>query len=203
MEHSLREGYPLDMRSHQLDAALALLGALLEERGQSAAILVIGGSSLLLHGWVDRPTADVDVLGFAEDAIYTKAERLPEFLAAAADDVGAALGLDDGWLNCGPAGLVDFGLPEGLAERVSVHRYGGLEVHLPGRHDLICFKLYAIVDTGPRSKHVTDLRALAPSRDELVGAARWARTQDDSTPFLGELRAALAMFGVEVDDGDL
>jgi hypothetical protein len=48
-----------------------------------------------------------------------------------------------------------------------------------------------------------DLRALAPSRDELATAARWTRTHDPSVGFLGELRRALARFDVEVGDGDL
>jgi hypothetical protein len=106
-------------------------------------------------------------------------------------------------LNVGPAGLIDFGLPDGIADRVTVRRYSSLEVHLPAREDLICFKLYALVDQGPRSKHMDDLRALAPSWDELVVAARWTRTHDPSVGFLGELRGALALFDVEVGDADL
>lgn len=104
---------------------------------------MVGGSSLLLLGYIDRPTADVDVVGLATPLGYVKADGLPEFLADAVDEVGRALGVGDRWLNAGPAGLIDFGLPEGIAERVSVRRYGSLEVHLPAREDLICFKLYA------------------------------------------------------------
>jgi hypothetical protein len=71
------------------------------------------------------------------------------------------------------------------------------------REDLICFKLYAAVDQGPRSKHMADLRAMDPSREELLAAARWTRSHDPSVGFLGELRAALGLFDVEADDGDL
>jgi len=39
--------------------------------------------------------------------------------------------------------------------------------------------------------------------DELVTAARWARTHDPSAGFLNELRGALALFDVEVDDAGL
>ncbi len=191
------------MERDRLEDALETLGELLAERGHRVGVLIVGGGSLLLLGFVERPTADVDVVGFAGPGGYSKAESLPEFLADAVDDVGRALALGPGWLNAGPAGLIDFGLPEGLEHRVTVRRYGSLEVHLPAREDLICFKLYAAVDQGSRSKHMDDLRALGPSSDELVAAARWTRTHDDSVGFLGELRGALALFGVEVDDGGL
>ena len=191
------------MERDRLEEALETLGQLLTERGHSAAVLVIGGGSLLLLGFVERPTADVDVVGFAGSAGYSKAESLPAFLAEAVGDVGAALGIGAQWLNAGPAGLMDFGLPAGLEQRVSIRRYGSLEVHLPAREDLVCFKLYAAVDQGPRSKHVDDLRALDPSRDELLTAARWTRTHDPSPGFLGQLGRILALLEVEVDDGDL
>lgn len=158
---------------------------------------------MLLLGFVERPTADVDVVGFVAPSGYRKATELPGFLAEAVSEVGSALGLDARWLNTGPAGLIDFGLPEGLERRVVVRRYGSLEVHLPAREDLICFKLYAAIDQGPRSKHMADLRAMAPSREELLAAARWTRSHDPSPGFLGELREALALFYVEVNDGDL
>ena len=48
----------------RLDEALATLGALLEERGEAIGVLIVGGGSLLLLGVVERPTADVDVVGF-------------------------------------------------------------------------------------------------------------------------------------------
>lgn len=78
-----------------------------------------------------------------------------------------------------------------------------LEVHLPGREDLVCFKLYASVDQGERSKHFADLRALTPTPAQLLKAARWTRTHDQSPAFLGELRHILGLLGVEVTDADL
>ena len=141
----------------RLDEALATLGALLEERGQRIGVLVIGGSSLLLLGVIERPTADVDIIGFPTTVGYAPADLLPEFLTTAVAEVGDALGLAPTWFNAGPAGLVEFGLPPGLPARVSVRSYGGLEVHLPAIEDLVCFKLYAAVDQGERSKHFADL----------------------------------------------
>ncbi len=193
----------LIMERDRLEEALATLGELLAERDQAVGVLVVGGSSLLLLGFIERPTADVDVVGLVAPAGYRQATRLPEFLSEAATEVGAALGLGSQWLNTGPAGLLDFGLPRGLEERVTIREFGALQVHLPAREDLICFKLYALVDQGPRSKHMTDLLALKPTSDELIEAARWTRTHDPSVGFLGELRGALAHLGVEVSNVDL
>ena len=183
-----------------LEQALRTLGAVLESRHLSYRLLVAGGSSLLLLGVVDRATADLDVVGIDSDRGYARAEPLPSALVVAVADVGRALGLDPQWLNSGPASLVDFGLPPGLAGRVSVRRYGGLELHLPGRFDLICFKVYAGADQGPRSKHFRDLQALEPSAAELLDAARWAITHDPSPGFRGLLVETLQAFGVEVTE---
>jgi hypothetical protein len=159
----------------------------------------------LLLGLIERPTADLDVIGLANGDRYVKAESIPPSLADAVRDVGAALGLSETWLNNGPASPFDFGLPDGFERRVSIHRYGSLEVHVAGRFDLICFKLYAAVDhSGERvSKHLTDLRALDPSAEELLTAAVWTRTHDPSEGFKGELVKVLAIFGVEAADADL
>ena len=77
----------------RLDEALATLGALLEERGEAIGVLIVGGGSLLLLGVVERPTADVDVVGFSSEAGYSKADVLPGFLRTAVREVGDALGL--------------------------------------------------------------------------------------------------------------
>lgn len=143
------------------------------------------------------------MVGLDDGDHYLSPDPLPGPLMAAVADVGLALGLDPRWLNTGPSALLDLGLPAGLGERVTVRRYGGLELHLPGRFDLICFKLYATVDQGPRSKHVADLEALDPNPEELIEAARWSMTHDPSPGFRGELLGALRSLGVEVGDGTL
>jgi hypothetical protein len=75
-------------------------------------------------------------------------------------------------------------------------RYGGLEIVLADRFDQIHFKLYASVDQGPLSKHFADLKALEPTRDELLAAARWARTHDPSAEFARELAKALEALAI-------
>ena len=186
-----------------LEQALRSLGAVLESRALSYEVLVVGGSSLLLLGFITRPTADLDVVGLADDGIYRSADPLPDPLAAAVADVGLALGLAPNWLNAGPASLMDLGLPVGFEERVTIRRYGSLAIHLAGRTDLICFKLYAAVDQGPRSKHFADLQELAPTRDELLVAAQWTLTHDTSSGYRGELVKALTVFAMGTDDADL
>lgn len=180
-----------------------MLGARLKELGHHIGVLVIGGGSMLLLGVIERPTADVDVVGVASSHGYVTAEPLPGFLLDAVGEVGETLGLGAKWFNSGPAGLVTFGLPPGLKERVTIRIYGGLEVHLPALEDLVCFKLYAAVDLTERSKHFTDLIALKPTRAQLLSAARWTRTHDPSAGFRGELVRILNLLGAEVNDGDI
>ena len=77
-----------------------------------------------------------------------------------------------------------------------VQTYGGLTLHLAGRFDQVCFKLHAAVDrVNPEGKHVQDLRALEPTREELLRAARWTRSQDPSEGFRQLLIQALASGG--------
>jgi hypothetical protein len=103
-------------------------------------------------------------------------------------------------LNPGPTDLLRLGLPEGFIDRLERHDYGeSLIVHLASRYDQIHFKLYALVDQGP-GKHEEDLRALAPTEDELIAAAGWSTSQDPSEGYALMLRQALSHLGVEQGD---
>ena len=122
---------------------------------------------------------------------------MPPALLAARDLVSRDFGLPEDWLNAAPADLLEFGLPEGFIDRLERRDYGeALTVHLASRFDQIHFKLYAMVDQGA-GKHEADLRALEPTREELLAAARWTRTHDPSEGFREQLLAALAYLGVE------
>lgn len=179
----------------RIDGVLVALGETLAARGLSYELVAAGGSGLLLLGLISRPTRDLDVIAIVEAGSYHKAEPLPAPLVQAVRDVGEALGIGGAWLNAGPADLLDFGLPEGFASRVDTRRYGPLTVHLAGRSDQVAFKLYAAVDTGPNSKHFQDLHDLAPTRAELVAAARWAQRHDPSPGFRSQLLLCLTAFG--------
>jgi hypothetical protein len=181
----------MEIDSASLEGALVVLGQLLEDRGCAYEIVAIGGGSLLLLGLVERTTKDLDLVALIEEGRFISAEPLPQALLQAAEEVGKALELGRDWLNSGPKGLLDAGLPAGFMERMHVRYYKGLTIHLADRFDQICFKLYASVDQGPQSKHFADLMHLKPSIDELRQARSWCTTQDLSEVFAGNLNAAL------------
>jgi hypothetical protein len=166
-----------------LRTALATLGDVLAERQTPFEIVVIGGGGLQLLGLIVRPTKDLDVLALVVDDAYRTAKPLPQPLLAAVGDVATALALAPDWLNSGPTAQLQMGLPDGFAERVTLESFGALTVHLAGRFDQICLKLYAAADDAPQGKHAADLRAIAPTDDELNGASRWVKTQDASPDF--------------------
>lgn len=183
--------------AHEL---LEALGEQLLETGASFDLVVIGGSALLARGLIDRATRDVDVVALASPGGLRSAVSLPPQLIAAVERVARDFEVPNDWLNSGPAELLRFGLPSGFEQRWETRTYGdALRVRWASRFDQIHFKLYAAVDQA--GKHLQDLEALRPSRDELVAAARWSRQHDASEGFLSALIEALKYFGV--NDADL
>jgi hypothetical protein len=184
------------------DRLLLALGEQLSLLGESYDIVVIGGSALLALGLVSRPTRDVDVIALAGSDGFMPAEPLPGPLAEACARVARDFDLPADWLNSEPAGMLRLGLPQGFAERLDRREYGPhLTVRFASRLDQVHFKLYALADRGGGGKHEADLRALEPTRDELIAAARWSRTHDPSEPHRDILIEALAYLGVK--DADL
>jgi hypothetical protein len=181
-----------------LDRALAAVGELLAARNQHLGIVVVGGTALNLLGFVNRATRDVDVLALASspgdaEPIVRPPAQLPEALAEAVATVARDLGLSPDWLNTAVASQWDTGLPPGLADRIHWRRYGGLDVGLADRRDLIFLKLYAAADdVGPTSIHYHDLIALKPTETDVEDAARWVRSQDPSVAFAESLNTMLA-----------
>src|SRR4051812_38282304 len=153
-----------------LRGALATLGTLLSDRGLSYEIVVIGGGGLLLLGVIRRPTRDLDALALVERGTYQIAEPLPEPLREAIADTASVLGLATDWLNAGPTRQLAYGLPPGFSARTTSEIFGSLVVHVAGRFDLVCLKLYAAADGDPKSKHVQDLLDLDPSPEDFVMA---------------------------------
>ncbi len=139
----------------------------------------------------------MDLVALRDGAGLLPAAPLPGPLAAARDRVARDLGLPADWLNAGPAALLDFGLPEGFLSRATRRDHGeALVAWYASRLDQIHFKLYATVDQGA-GKHEADLRALVPTPDELLAAARWTRTHDPSEGYRSVLERVLSAFGVE------
>jgi hypothetical protein len=190
------------MARNDLEQALSALGANLDARGLRFDVVLVGGANLLLRGVIERPTRDGDLLGQRLDSGDVVAmDELPPDLARAVADVALAYGLAPDWLNTGPASLVALGLPPGFASRLSCRTFGGLSIWSAGRYDMVCFKLYAAADHWPsQDRHLADLMAMRPTREELVSAARWARTHDPSPAFRSMLVGVLATLGVEDAD---
>lgn len=182
------------------DRILQLLSALGERLALTRTpveLVVIGGSALTILGLVERPTRDVDVVALLDGGELRSAKPLPARVVEARDAVATDFGVSGGWLNSGPGDLLQWGLPDGLVERLTSREFGpALRVHLVSRLDQIHFKLYALVDQG-LGRHEEDLRALSPTVDELRAAARWTITQDPSEGFRQELLGALRYLGVE------
>jgi hypothetical protein len=191
----------VEITDKTIDLLLAALADQLRVLGSQAEIVVIGGSALTALGLVRRATRDVDLLAIAENGELRLAEPLPQDLLAARAAVAADFGLAEDWLNAGPTDLLTWGLPEEFMSRVVTRSYGtALIVHFANRFDQIHFKLFAMVDQGG-GRHETDLRALSPTRGELIAAARWSVTQDPSDGYRTVLADALRILGV--DDADL
>ena len=188
----------------QLENGLQALGELLASRGHHYEVVLIGGGNLILRGLIARPTTkDLDLLGeWTADGVRSM-RPMPEALRTGIVDVARAYGLSGDWVNLGPDSLLDFGLPDGFLGRLERLDHGGLVVWLADRFDMICFKLYAAVDQGPRSRHLQDLEELQPDSDELLAAARWTLTHDSSLGYRSLLVETLTLLGAEDPDGSL
>jgi hypothetical protein len=187
--------------SEQLDELLSAVSEHLALTGRHYELVAVGGSALLALGLITRPTKDVDIVAVVQGTRLQTADPLPRELLEARERVARDFDLAEGWINPGPTGLLDLGLPDGFLSRVETRNYGtGLTVHFASRLDQIHFKLYALVDQGA-GRHEQDLRALTPTNDELLHAARWTRTHDPSAGYREMLAEALRYLGVE--DADL
>ena len=114
---------------------------------------------------------------------------------SASEAVARQFVIDVGWLNAGPADLLDHGLPDGFTDRLIPEVYGrALTVHYAGRLDQVCFKTFAAADVSGR--HLTDLLALAPTEDEVVFAVRWIAEQDTMDGFRPQLAELLDYLGM-------
>ena len=183
-----------------------ILNALGEQLDAMSAVIpelvVCGGSALNILGFVSRTTKDVDVVAFAERLTngsinLAKSEPLPLKLVEAMKKVSRDFDLPENWLNPGPTSAVDFGLPEGLMERVETKKFSAsLTIHFLSRYDQICFKLYAAVDQGI-GKHYNDLLLLEPNANELEKAAQWSMSHDVSEGYRQSVKELLRHMGHE------
>lgn len=176
------------------EALLLLHEQMLLRDAPHTELVVCGGSALIAANLVPRTTRDVDIVALMRDGTLLDSEPLPPYLLSAAEQVGDMLNLPEDWLNNGPASQFRMGLPEGFASRLLRMDIGEkLSVHFISRTDQIYFKLFASVDRG--GYHITDLKALQPTAEEITAAARWCLTQDVSAGFRFLLNNLLEQIG--------
>lgn len=173
-----------NLDSSAFEELLTAVGEHLAAWGDSAAIVVVGGSALAMMGWVDRTTEDVDVIaraaGFGRGSRrrLLPPEPLPDALTAAVERVARDYGLRSDWMNAAAGMQWLTGLPDGFDEGLEWRRFGALHVGFAGRASLIALKLFAAVDQGSESVHFQDLVGLEPTDGELDVAAEWVSRQD-------------------------
>ena len=172
------------LTGNDIEAALQAVGELLQADGQPMSIVILGGAALNLLGIVSRTTRDVDIVAVTETPgdrahLARPPKPLPGPLQKAIDQVARDFDLPPNWLNRGPAGQWDVGLPPGFADRLEWRTYAGLDVGIADRVDLILFKLEAAADQPDSdSRHFDDLVHLDPTDEELRRAAEWAREKN-------------------------
>jgi hypothetical protein len=193
-----------ELNADILRRLLDAVGAHLEARGVTESVVVVGGAALCLRGWVERTTADVDVIAMVtrradagradggdtggdvgdDSDDSPKGEwRPPEIgaeLADATQRVARDFGVDADWFNTLIGSQWRTGQPAALREDVMWIRFRGLHVGLAGRQALITLKLFAALDQGPRSVRMQDLLVLSPGQEELERASQWVLEQDAS-----------------------
>lgn len=167
------------------------------EESHALDLLICGGAALAVMGFVARATDDIDVLALVLDEKDVAAKPFPKELSAAVERVARTRGIPEVWLNPGPADMQQFGLPEGIVGRATAREYGPLlTARFLARYDQIHLKLYAAVDQSG-GKHLSDLKQLEPTIDELCDASRWCVTQDPSPGFRASMEWFLKQEGYE------
>jgi hypothetical protein len=187
----------------ELNDALAIEGA------EPVNWIVCGGTALGILGLVRRPTRDVDVIGAwsAEALQVIQLDRFPlpveRAIARVADAHPELRSSGISWVNLGPKGLLNFGLPPGCTDRLAPRSIGThLTLQLPDRLDLIAFKVFAAIEAAHerRKVHKEDLQVLTPNEKELQFAIDWVVTIPDRNH---QLRAELREFLQELGHEDL
>lgn len=160
------------------DAALVLLGEVLESRSAAPFHLVVcGGAALRAAAIISRVTKDVDVLALRGivDGEIGAAWPLSEELKQAVADVAVELNLRLDWMNSAVSLVVGSleELPSELWSDLLEKNYGSrLRISYVGRAGQIPLKLQAALDRD-ESRDLDDLKALAPTKKEWQTALRW------------------------------
>ncbi len=191
-------------RKEDIEAALGELGRqmALHDAGHMA-VLCCGAAALCALDVLSRSTLDVDAIGAvnSEGLLVPMRVFSPETAAAVAA-TAQKFGLTDHWFNLEASAILDRGLPEGAVRRSGDHvkTFGPcLTVRFLDRLDLIALKMFAALDPAKGRRHVEDLVAINPSREEVRHGLRWMSTWTASPQF----KAALHNLAEAFDCGDV
>jgi hypothetical protein len=171
-----------------VERALTELGRQLALRdADPVTALCCGASALCVVGALSRRTLDVDavaMIGAAGEIV-----RVEEFSPEMDDAISAAglsLQLNRDWFNLAARAILSRGLPTGALERSAQHSmdFGPcLTVRFMDRTDLIALKMSAALDPLEGRRHIEDLVAINPTREELKHGADWIGAWPSSASF--------------------
>ncbi len=173
-----------------LEAALADLGALLEQRDTPFTLYVIdGGAYMLLEPARAQATGELDIAArILTDGTHEAPAPLPLPLHEAALAVARVHGLSVGWLNAAAAASFDDLVLDGALDRAERRTWGGLTLLVAAREDLVELKLRAAHRRGTKgARYQRDLALMRPTDAELQRAATRMRT-DRTEAVLNQVR---------------
>jgi hypothetical protein len=182
-----------------VERALTELGRQMALRdADHIAVVCCGASALCVLGLLARRTLDIDAIGLigSNEEIASIDEFSPEVNDAIAA-AGLSLGLLPGWFNGAASAVLVRGLPVGALERSAGHAkdFGPcLTARFMARMDLIALKMYAALDPGEGRRHVKDLVAIDPSREELLHGIEWIGSLPSNPAFKRSLHRLLEGF---------
>ena len=171
-----------------VERALTELGRQMALRdADPVTVLCCGASALCVVGALSRRTLDVDAVATigSKGEIIAVEEFSPEMNEAIAA-VGLSLALNPSWFNLAAAAILARGLPPGALSRSANHSidFGPcLTVRFMDRIDLIALKMSAALDPLEGWRHIEDLVAIDPTREELKHGADWIGAWPSSASF--------------------
>ena len=191
-------------RKEEIEAALGELGRQMALRDAShLTILCCGAAALCAVDVLTRSTLDVDAVGAVNSGDQVvPIEAFSKETSAAIAATAQKLGLTDDWFNLEASAILRRGLPEGAARRSGKHEktFGPcLTVRFMDRLDLVALKMFAAIDPAKGRRHLEDLVAIDPSRDEIRHGLKWMCAWQSSAQFKVALRNLAAAF----DCGDI
>ena len=158
------------MSGIDINLALSELNNELKIAGVSDTIYTLGGAALYLLGYDERATVDVDDLrAVMAGDIFECAKR-----------VATKIGIDEFWLNTGPAPLVKNFKRNWKSKCQLVFKGTNLMVYSVDRQTLIDTKLAAACNRS--ESDIEDLKWLKPNKKEMQAAKKYVQKYADNVP---------------------